>query len=43
MHPGGVNVLMCDGSVTFVVDEVADNVWRAMSTREGGEVVELSE
>lgn len=32
MHPGGVNLLMGDGSVTFVGDTVALNVWQAVCT-----------
>jgi prepilin-type N-terminal cleavage/methylation domain-containing protein/prepilin-type processing-associated H-X9-DG protein len=38
-HPGGVNVLMSDGSVHFIKDTVALSVWRALSTRNGGEVI----
>ncbi len=38
-HPGGVNVLFCDGTVRFVKDAVARDVWRALGTRAGGEVV----
>jgi prepilin-type processing-associated H-X9-DG protein len=38
-HPGGVNVLMGDGSVTFVSDSVSDIVWWAMGTRNGEESV----
>jgi prepilin-type N-terminal cleavage/methylation domain-containing protein/prepilin-type processing-associated H-X9-DG protein len=38
-HPGGVNVSMCDGSVRFVKDGIAENVWRAVGSRAGGEVV----
>lgn len=38
-HPGGVNVAMCDGSVSFVKETVHLRVWRAMSTAHGGEVV----
>ncbi len=37
-HPGGVQVLMLDGSTRFVADEVEPAVWRAASTRAGGEV-----
>jgi prepilin-type N-terminal cleavage/methylation domain-containing protein len=38
-HPGGVTLLLCDGSVRFVRDGVALETWRALSTRAGGEVV----
>jgi prepilin-type N-terminal cleavage/methylation domain-containing protein len=37
-HPGGVNVLLGDGTVRFVKDTIALNIWRALSTRNGGEV-----
>ncbi len=39
LHPGGVNVLLCDGHAAFVKDSVDPSVWRALSTRSGGEVV----
>ncbi|MGD9720903.1 MAG: DUF1559 domain-containing protein [Pirellulales bacterium] len=32
-HPGGVNVLFCDGSVRFVVDAIELALWRAAATR----------
>ena len=38
-HSGGVNVLMGDGSVRFVKDSVALAAWRALATRNGGEVL----
>jgi prepilin-type N-terminal cleavage/methylation domain-containing protein len=38
-HPGGVNLLLSDGSVHFIKDTVALSVWRALSTRNGGEVI----
>jgi prepilin-type N-terminal cleavage/methylation domain-containing protein/prepilin-type processing-associated H-X9-DG protein len=38
-HPGGVNVLMGDGSVRFVKGGVALPTWRAIGTRSGGEVL----
>ena len=38
-HPGGVNLLYCDGHAAFVKDSVAPDVWRALSTRAGGEVI----
>jgi prepilin-type N-terminal cleavage/methylation domain-containing protein/prepilin-type processing-associated H-X9-DG protein len=39
LHPGGVNLLMGDGSVRFIRDSIDLNVWRGLSTRNGGEVV----
>jgi prepilin-type processing-associated H-X9-DG protein len=36
-HPGGVNVLLCDSSVHFVVDDVDLATWRAASTIKGEE------
>jgi prepilin-type N-terminal cleavage/methylation domain-containing protein/prepilin-type processing-associated H-X9-DG protein len=38
-HPGGVNVLFCDGHGAFVKNAVNLGVWQAISTRAGGEVV----
>jgi prepilin-type N-terminal cleavage/methylation domain-containing protein/prepilin-type processing-associated H-X9-DG protein len=38
-HPGGVNTLLMDGSVRFVRDGVSPDVWYALGTRSGGEVV----
>lgn len=40
-HPGGVNLLLCDGSVRFVSDAINLAIWRAISTRDGGEVINL--
>jgi len=37
-HPGGVNVALVDGSVRFVSNTVDLNVWRALGSRNGGEV-----
>ena len=37
-HPGGVNALLCDASVHFYNNDIDIEVWRALSTREGGEV-----
>ena len=42
-HPGGVNVLFGDGSVRYTKDTIALNVWRALSTRNGGEVTSSSD
>jgi prepilin-type N-terminal cleavage/methylation domain-containing protein len=38
-HPGGVNLLRGDGSVTFVTSTVDLNTWRALATRNGGEIL----
>jgi prepilin-type N-terminal cleavage/methylation domain-containing protein/prepilin-type processing-associated H-X9-DG protein len=38
-HPGGVNVLMGDGSVRFVTSNVDLATWRALGTRNRGEVI----
>jgi prepilin-type N-terminal cleavage/methylation domain-containing protein/prepilin-type processing-associated H-X9-DG protein len=38
-HTGGVNVLMGDGGVRFVADGISLTTWRAMGTRNGGEVL----
>lgn len=38
-HPGGVNMMMADGSVRFVKDTVALKTWYAIGTRAGNEVI----
>lgn len=38
-HNGGLHILMGDGHVAFTADEIADEVWWAIGTRNGGEVV----
>ena len=38
-HTGGVNVLLGDGSVRFVTDTIDLPTWRALGTRNGGEVL----
>ena len=38
-HPGGVNVLLADGSVRFIKNGVDGNAWRAMGTVGGGEII----
>ena len=40
MHPGGVMVLLCDGSVRFASDSIDQSLWRALATRQTGEVVQ---
>ena len=39
-HPGGVGVLMGDGSSHFVTDSIDLNVWQALSTPTGGEATD---
>lgn len=36
-HPNGINASLCDGSVKFVANNIALNVWQAVSTMDGGE------
>ncbi len=38
-HPGGVNVLLGDGSVHFIKDSINGATWRALGTIASGEVV----
>jgi prepilin-type N-terminal cleavage/methylation domain-containing protein/prepilin-type processing-associated H-X9-DG protein len=38
-HPGGVNVLMGDGSVRFVKNSINQLTWMAIGSSNGGEVV----
>jgi prepilin-type N-terminal cleavage/methylation domain-containing protein/prepilin-type processing-associated H-X9-DG protein len=38
-HPGGVNVLLADGSVKFIKNTVNQTAWRALGTCNGGEVI----
>lgn len=42
-HPGGVNVALCDGSVHFITDGIDINVWHALGSRNGGEVISNSD
>jgi prepilin-type N-terminal cleavage/methylation domain-containing protein/prepilin-type processing-associated H-X9-DG protein len=37
-HTGGVNVVMCDGSVHFISNSISWNTWQAIGTSQGGEV-----
>ena len=39
-HAGGVNALFMDGSVKFVINSIDRDTWRALGTRNGGEVVD---
>jgi prepilin-type processing-associated H-X9-DG protein len=38
-HPGGVNVTLADGSVRFVKSSINLQAWRALGTRNLGEVI----
>ena len=38
-HPGGVNGLLCDGSVRYFKDSIALPAWQGLSTMRGGEVL----
>ncbi len=38
-HAGGVNLLLCDGAVRFVSENVDQGTWRSLATRSGGEVM----
>jgi prepilin-type N-terminal cleavage/methylation domain-containing protein/prepilin-type processing-associated H-X9-DG protein len=38
-HPGGVNLLLADGSVRFVTNGIRLDTWQALSTRAGGETI----
>ncbi len=42
-HVGGVNGLMMDGHARFFSERISLEVWRALGTRFGGEVVSLSD
>jgi len=42
-HPGGVNALLCDGSVHFISDSVDLTNWRALGTISEGDLVELNQ
>jgi prepilin-type N-terminal cleavage/methylation domain-containing protein/prepilin-type processing-associated H-X9-DG protein len=36
-HPGGVNIVLCDGSSRFIRDTISIQLWHALATRAGGE------
>ncbi|MCG8650234.1 MAG: DUF1559 domain-containing protein [Pirellulales bacterium] len=39
-HPGGVHAALCDGSVQFIGESIDLDLWRAIGTRNGREVME---
>jgi prepilin-type N-terminal cleavage/methylation domain-containing protein/prepilin-type processing-associated H-X9-DG protein len=38
-HPGGVNLLLCDGSVRFIGETIDLQTWHALGSRNGNEVL----
>ncbi|HEX4143758.1 MAG TPA: DUF1559 domain-containing protein [Pirellulales bacterium] len=42
-HPAGVNFLLCDGSVHFILDTVDATLFTGLSTRAGNEVVSVTD
>jgi len=40
-HVGGVHVMMMEGSVRWISDSIDPGLWRALSTRSGGEPAQL--
>ena len=41
-HPAGVNASNMDGSVHFVTNSIDLEIWRALSTASGGEIIDTS-
>jgi prepilin-type processing-associated H-X9-DG protein len=41
-HPGGVNVLMGDGSTRFAKESIGQTIWWALGTRANGEIIDAS-
>ena len=42
-HTGGINTAMADGSVRFLTETIAGIPWRALHTRDGGEIVTVED
>jgi prepilin-type processing-associated H-X9-DG protein len=38
-HPGGVNILLGDGSVQFIKNAISQQTWWALGTKSGGEII----
>jgi prepilin-type N-terminal cleavage/methylation domain-containing protein/prepilin-type processing-associated H-X9-DG protein len=38
-HSNGVNLLLCDGHITFVSNSISLTTWRALATRAGGDLL----
>lgn len=41
-HTGGVNAVLLDGSVRLVSSSITREIWRALGTRSGGEVLDIA-
>ena len=41
IHPGGAHFVMADGSVHFVNESIDHNIYRGLSTRNGGETASV--
>ena len=41
-HPAGINVVLGDGSVHFVSNSIDEDIFRALATRNGGEVASIA-
>jgi prepilin-type N-terminal cleavage/methylation domain-containing protein/prepilin-type processing-associated H-X9-DG protein len=40
LHSGGVNVLFCDGRVRFISEDIDQQIWFAIGTRDGKEPID---
>jgi prepilin-type processing-associated H-X9-DG protein len=38
-HPGGVDVLLADGSVRFIKNSISSQSWWSLGTKASGEVI----
>ena len=42
-HPGGVQIVMCDGSTHFIADDIDPALWQALCTRAGQDEAQVPE
>jgi len=40
MHDGGIHILLCDGAVKFISENIDAYLFASIVTREGNEVVD---